>query len=110
MDNAIIYLKTIFLWRQDILKQSTAKYKAKFPDLGDMSHSNSLSSKDSGNTDFIWLISSVGGSVTFFSDPRLWLTDLDPTPFFIDFKDGKIFFLATYRRHIIFSVKNLIFC
>ncbi len=60
MDNAIIYFKTKYiLWRQDILKQSTAKFKARFPDLGDMSHSNSLSSKDSGNTDFILLISSV---------------------------------------------------
>ncbi len=55
-----IYKTKYILWRQDILKQSTAKYKAKFPDLGDMSHSNSLSSKDSGNADFILLISSVG--------------------------------------------------
>jgi hypothetical protein len=86
----------IILWLQDILKQSTAKYKAKFPDLGDMSHSNSLSSKDSGNTDFILLISSVG-------DP--WHFGVsDPDPFYSDFKDAKkniffpYFFLLTYPQ------------
>jgi hypothetical protein len=39
------------------LKQSAAKFKAKYPDLGgDMSHSNSLSSKDSG-TGMHWAFS-----------------------------------------------------
>jgi hypothetical protein len=39
------------------------------------------------------------------SDPHLWLTDPDPTPFFSDFKDAKkkiifchIFFLVTYLQ------------
>jgi|LakMenEpi03Aug12_release.lakeMendotaPanAssembly.Ray.scaffolds.fasta_scaffold3572447_1 hypothetical protein len=94
MDNAIIYYKTKYIvWRQDILKQSTAKYKAKFPDLGDMSHSNSLSSKDSGNTDFIFLICSV-------EDPWHIGADTDQTPFFSYFTDAKknIFFLTTYPQ------------
>jgi hypothetical protein len=39
----------------------------------------------------------------------------DLTPFFSDFKDAKqfffhLFFLKLTRRHIIFSLKNFIFC
>jgi hypothetical protein len=43
-------------------------------------------------------------------------TTPDPTPFFMDFKDAKKFCLFIFfpykhtRRHIIFSIKNLIFC
>ncbi len=42
------------------------------------------------------------------SDPYLWLTD--PTSFFSDFKDANFFILLLTRRHITFSLKNLIFC
>ncbi len=47
-------------------------------------------------------------------DPYLWLMDpdLDPAPFFNDFKDEKkihIFFIPLTHRYIIFCLKNLIF-
>ncbi len=57
------------------------------------------------------------GSVTFWcgsrsADPYLWL--MDQTSFFTDFKDAKTnyfnFHTFLTRRHIIFSLKNLIFC
>jgi hypothetical protein len=60
-----------------------------------------------------------GGSWSRSANPYLLLMDPDPTPdptpFFSDFKDGKkkflhIFFLKLISRHIIFSLKNVIFC